>query len=95
MLADGRIMATYDSNGVVVVRVSMGTMHRPNYSISANQSDNHGNAALLTGDWELFPNLQTATETDANYTPCDVCFSKNLRGVELNVASCAHNSMPT
>ena len=72
--ACGGIMAAYDSHGVVVVRVSRGTIHRPNYGISAHQADNHGNAALLTGDWELFPNLQTATETDANYTPCAVCF---------------------
>ena len=67
-------MAAYDCHGVVVVRVSTGRIHRPDYGSSESHAENHGDAALRTGDWELFPNLDTATEAD--FTPCQVCSSQ-------------------
>ena len=68
-------MAIGESHGVVVVRMSTRTIHWPNYGASEHQAESHGIVALQTGDWELFPNLDTAMEAEADYKPCRVCFS--------------------
>ena len=60
-------MAAKDSHGVVVVRVSTGTIHRPEFG------GPHGEWAFREGDWELFPNRNVAEEV-TGYIPCRVCF---------------------
>ena len=62
-------MGAKESHGVVIVRVSTGTIHRPE---TGSEEGGHGIGTLSTGDWELFPNLTMAEE--ANNTPCQLCF---------------------
>ena len=67
-------MAINDAHGVVVAYVrgdgvysdgrSVPAIHLPYYS--------HGKQAMGSGNWELFPNLDTALE--AKYYPCQFCF---------------------
>ena len=58
-------MAAKERHGVVVVRVSTSIIHRPDSGI------NHGESALRSDDWELFPNIESAIE--AKYSPCQSC----------------------
>ena len=67
-------MAVYDAHGVVVVRVSTGTIHRID---SGSEEGGHGIGTLTGDNWELFPNLTTATE--AGHTPCQLCFYERSR----------------
>ena len=53
------------SHGVVIVAAGW-RIHQPGSGRS------HGAALLESGDWELFPNLETAKE--AGYEPCYSCF---------------------
>ena len=64
-------MGAKDSHGVVVVRVSRSTIHRP------QPRGSHGIGAMMPDDWELFPNLDTARE--AGFTPCKLCFYQELQ----------------
>ncbi len=59
-------MPLRDSHGVVVVRFSSGTVHRP------ETLQGHGKSALETGDWELFPNVVAARE--AGHHLCQLCY---------------------
>ena len=59
-------MGLNDPHGVVVVRHSSGTVHRP------ETGQGHGTSALETGDWELFPNAVMARE--AGHQLCQGCF---------------------
>ncbi len=60
-------MALKEPHGVVVVRFSSGTVHR------AETGQGHGESALETGDWELFPNVVAARE--AGYQLCQSCYN--------------------
>ena len=62
-------MGAMESHGVVVVRVSTGTIHRPE---TGSEVGGHGIGTLRTDDWELFPNLIVAEEAD--HTRCLLCF---------------------
>ena len=55
-------------NGVVIVWQSSNNtlVHRP------DRRGPHGEAAMKTEDWELFPSLELAV--DAGYQPCAKCF---------------------
>ena len=59
-------VAALDSHGVVVVLVSTGVIHRPDFS--------YGMKALKEEDWELFPDLQSAQEAGAK--TCGRCFGR-------------------
>ena len=62
-------MAALESRGVVVARVSTGTIHRPE---TGSEVGGHGIGTLITDDWELFPNQIVAEESA--YKPCLLCF---------------------
>lgn len=64
-------MGVYDAHGVVVVRVSSGAIHRAD---SGKSETSHGVETLRTGDWELFPNVVAALESENGYELCQGCF---------------------
>ena len=58
-----------EAHGVVAVRVSTRTIHRPE---TGSEAGGHGIGTFRTEDRELFPNLAVAEE--AEHTPCLLCF---------------------
>ena len=66
-------MAAYDAHGVVVVRVSTGIIHQPQFGSS--EGGGHGIATMQTDDWELFPNVVTAVEAKSDFRLCENCFT--------------------
>ena len=63
------VMGVMESHGVVVVRVSTRTIHRPE---TGSEEGGHGIGTLRTEDWELFPNRSVAEES--GYRTCLLCF---------------------
>lgn len=64
-------MGANEAHGVVVVRVSQGTIHRIE---TGSEVGGHGIGTLQTDDWELFPNVVMAMESEGSYELCQLCF---------------------
>ena len=67
-------MSIHETHGLVVASFSPTSGYHRREGVPAIHlpSHEHGLSTLTNGDWELFPNLETARE--AMYHPCQICF---------------------